>query len=170
MRVVFDLDSCLTDTRHRRELCPTVNPDSTWAAFEDACAADAPIGGTVALAQILARSARLYVLTWRPERLRAVTEGWLTGHGVPHWRLLMRTEADTEQFGQDSTAFKVAQIARMLGRGMPPDLVVEDWPEVVLAVERLGVAVLCVNPLYRERSVAEGLAELVLAGEVVRRD
>lgn len=158
MRIVFDLDSCLTDTRHRRSLCPTVNPDSTWGAYYDACAEDAAMSGPVALARLFANAgAWVHLLTWRPVRLDVVTNAWLRRQRVPYHVMRMRTTEDEAQFGQDSTAYKVAYLRWLIGCDRRPDLVVEDWPEVVLAVEALGVPVLCVNPLYRERSAAEAV-------------
>lgn len=154
--VAFDLDSTLTDTRQRRDKCPTVNPASSWDAYHGACAGDAPLLGPLALSKLLASGgACVYVITWRPDALRAQTEDWLDRFAVPWWNLRMRTAADEARFGSDSTAYWVACVVGLIEEGLRPDLVVQDWPATALAIEALGVPVLCANPLYRERGISD---------------
>jgi hypothetical protein len=156
IRAAFDLDSTLSDTRQRRDKCPTVNPRSTWSEYHAACAGDAPMPGPVALAKLLGRSGgRNYVITWRPAFLRSATEAWLHRWGVPYWHLRMRTQEDEARYGADSTAYWLACVVDLIERDLRPDLVVQDWPATALAIEALGVPVICASPLYRERGLSD---------------
>lgn len=153
--VVVDKDSTLADTRGRRDLCPTANPDRTWDDYHAAAAADPPLAATVALVRLLhAAGHPIHILTWAPATYLDATVGWLSRHDIPHVALQMRPTSLGP--GEDSTAWKLRQLRKLSNTGAV-DLVIEDWPEVVVAVEReLHIPVLCVNPCYATRPQTVG--------------
>ena len=146
--VVWDLDSTLADTRQRRDLCPTVDPQRTWAEYAMACADDQPFLGTRALNRMLYDAGYTqHILTWRPWTVRELTMRWLATHNVLYDQLRLRMPHDPE----DSTAFKVDYLQRLRKLDRTPTLVIEDWPDAAIAMESAGFPVLCVNPCYGER-------------------
>jgi predicted secreted acid phosphatase len=146
--VVFDLDSTLADTRPRRHLCPTVNPERTWEDYAQGCANDLPIAGGIRLLHLLWDAGHsIHILSWRSNSARELTIDWLARHNVVHDKLILRMPTDTD----DSTAFKVDYLQRLIRIGHTPQLVVEDWPATATAIETAtSVPVLCLNPRYGE--------------------
>lgn len=159
--VLFDLESTLADTRKRRDLCPTVNPEATWDDFFAACSLDDPMPGPVQLARLLHQLEMTYdIVTWRPEKYRRLTEEWLRRHRIHPRVLRMRTSTD----GDDSTAYKIAYIQALRDAGDQPVLQLDDWPETAAAVQAVGVPTLCVNPRYGDAAAVDEVPYLLLAG------
>jgi hypothetical protein len=152
LRVVcVDLDSTLADTRHRRELCPTVNPASTWDDYTEACGGDVPLAGAVTLVRLLAASGYgIHVVTNRSHRFREQTVSWLRTHGIPANHVALRPP-DVVLDDTDRWKLDYLRIARASGYTVL--LFVEDWPATADAIEAVGIPVLCVNPRYASTPV-----------------
>lgn len=151
--VVFDLDSTIRDTRPRRSLCPTVNPESTWDRYHAAGWGDPPLAGGLRLAALLQLSHDIIVTTFAPEWNRVSTEHWLGRHMA--WRRLVMHDG---RYGDDSLQFHVSAMRMLLGLGLEIDLVVQDQPKIAVAIQNeFDIPVLCVNPCYAELSALAGL-------------
>lgn len=130
--VVFDVDGVVADVRHRLHHLASRSRD--WAAFFAEAGADPPLAEGVALARSLALDHDVVWLTGRPERLRTVTRRWLSNHGCPAGRLLMRPDGDHRP------ARRVKREAlRRLGGSNRIVLVVDDDPDVVEMVVQEGL-------------------------------
>ena len=148
--VISDIDSTLADTRHRRDLCPTVNPESTWDAYAAACAADAPIHGVIAVLRLLhAAGCDIHLVSDRPVAVGPITKRWLARHEVP-WNALDLLAAGV---ALDGARRKVDCLRRLRAAGRTVALVIEDWPAQAAALEAEGVPVLCPNPRYEFAAV-----------------
>ena len=81
MLLIIDIDGTLADNGHRRVFLKDNARD--WASFyqEEHVKADPPYPDALRAMKILTKtSARLVILTGRPERLRAITSAWLKTH------------------------------------------------------------------------------------------
>lgn len=146
--VVWDLDSTLADTRQRRHLCPTVDPERTWAEYAMACGQDRPFSGAVTLNRMLYDAGYVqHILTWRPWTVLEPTIRWLAANNVLYDVLRLRMPDDPH----DSTVFKLDYLERLRSLDRTPALVIEDWPAAAVAIEAAGFPVICVNPCYGER-------------------
>ncbi|MFI9723639.1 hypothetical protein ACIHFE_28945 [Streptomyces sp. NPDC052396] len=132
---LFDLDGTLADLRHRLHLVRGRPRD--WDAFFAAAPADPPLAEGVGLALACARHCELAYLTGRPERCRADTVDWLTRHGLPAGRLLMRPEGDR----RPARTVK-PELLRALARERTVTAVVDDDQQVCSAYEAAGFRVL----------------------------
>ena len=130
--VVFDVDGVVADVRHR--LHHLAGRSRDWAGFFAEAGADPPLVEGVTLARSLAVEHEVVWLTGRPEQLRAVTLGWLSGHLCPAGRLVMRPDGDH----RPARRFK-REALRRLRRTDRVVLVVDDDPDVVDMVEQEGL-------------------------------
>ncbi|MBO8193902.1 hypothetical protein ITI46_19860 [Streptomyces oryzae] len=131
---VFDLDGTLADVRHRLPLLQQRPRD--WEAFFSAAVDDPPLPKGIALAIETAGQCALAYVTGRPERCRADTEDWLTSHGLPVGRLLMRADEDRRP-----ARITKLELLQRLARERPVALVVDDDEQVNAAYERAGFRV-----------------------------
>jgi hypothetical protein len=131
---VFDIDGVVADVRHRLRFLDSRPKD--WAGFFAAAGADVPLAEGVALAREAMASYDLVWLTGRPERLRAVTERWLTAAGLPSGPLVMRRHRDF----RPARVAKLEELHRLAAR-QPIVMVVDDDPEVVAALSAGGYPV-----------------------------
>ena len=86
--VIFDIDGCIADDRHRRPLIktdPDLDPDERYAAYHAQCWADQPMNTDVVDAAIRAGHTLLFI-TARPETevVERETRNWLAKHLVPN--------------------------------------------------------------------------------------
>ncbi|WP_240796325.1 hypothetical protein [Streptomyces sp. RFCAC02] len=132
---VFDLDGTLADARHR--LHHVRRPPKDWDAFFRAAPHDPPFPEGVTLATERAATDEIAYVTGRPERCRADTEDWLTRHGLPPGRLLMRGADDR----RPARVTKPLLLGRLAAR-RTVSLVVDDDPDVCAAYRRAGFPVL----------------------------
>jgi hypothetical protein len=133
---VFDVDGVLADVRHRLPYVQRRPKD--WPAFFSAMHADAPLEVGVALAHDQAAQGHAIVyLTGRNESYRGVTQAWLSEHGLPEGRLVMRRDADRRPARQ----FK-PEALRRLSRSSRIVAVVDDDAAVVTVLRRDGWPVL----------------------------
>lgn len=132
---VFDIDGVVADVRHRLRHLDRRPKD--WARFFAAADRDPVIDAGVELALRHAAERVLVWLTGRPEHLRPVTDAWLRRHGLPADLLFMRPANDR----RPAREFKAGQLAR-LARESTIEVVVDDDPEVVTKLRKLGYPVL----------------------------
>ena len=128
MIAVLDIDGVLADASHRQHFLDGRPKD--WDAFFAAVGDDTVIEAGHARLAELATDHRIVLLSGRPERTRAVTQAWLTRHGIAADALVLRPDADR----RPAAAFKAQAIG---GIGSPAEVrvVVDDDPAVV---ERLA--------------------------------
>lgn len=132
--VIVDVDGVLADVSHRQHHLEA--PRRDWSAFFAAAADDSLItAGAQAVLDAAARGQTVAYLTGRPERLRSVTESWLSGHGLPvdSELLVMRPDRDR----RPARLFKVGAV-RLLAATHPIHAVWDDDPQVVDAVRSAG--------------------------------
>jgi hypothetical protein len=128
--VVIDLDGTVADARHRLHLIAGAPGREEWIRFFDAAADDPPLAEGVRTAQRLAATNDVVWLTGRPERIRALTETWLAGHGLPAGRLLMVPEGDH----RPAREFKI-DLMRKLAVDHDITMIVDDDPRVIALAE-----------------------------------
>lgn len=128
---VFDIDGVVADVRHRLRHLDRRPKD--WAAFFAAAGRDPVLPEGVELALRHAAGHVLVWLTGRPEHLRPLTAAWLRRAGLPAELLFMRPAHDH----RPAKDFKAGQLAR-LAKESPIAIVVDDDPEVVAKLRRLG--------------------------------
>jgi len=136
---VFDIDGTVADTRHRGHHleCTPKN----WDAFFDACGDDTPLAEGLALAAHHAYAGDdIVYLTGRPERIRGLTQAWLSGCGFPDGQLLMRRDLDR----RPATTYKVQAVSK-LRQQHGISLYVDDDASVVRMVRALGIPVRLVD-------------------------
>lgn len=132
---VVDLDGVLADLRHRLHFLEQA--PKNWDAFFAGIPDDPLLDVGVALLAELARGHEVVYLTGRPERTRTLTAAWLSHHGLPDGRLVMRRDGDR----------RPARVAKpALLRGLQAEarvaVVVDDDPAVCAALRSAGWPVL----------------------------
>jgi phosphoglycolate phosphatase-like HAD superfamily hydrolase len=133
---VFDVDGVLADVRHRLHHVET--RPKNWPAFFAAADADPPLAAGITLVHQHQEAGDTVVyLTGRNESHRAQTLSWLSRHGLPTGRLLMRPERDFRPARQ----YK-AEMVRELSTTGEVTLVVDDDVAVVATLHADGWPVL----------------------------
>ena len=155
---LWDLDTTLADTQHRRPLLARVKAsEATWEEYSLAAAGDTPREAAVVLMRRL--PGPHYVVSGRSEVARELTWAWFRRHDIPVVRLVLRPEGDYAP----SAEFKVKSIER-LKQQVNPVLYFEDWAPAAQAVrEQCGIPVLTINPEYPGMCTC-GFAELARSG------
>lgn len=95
--IVFDLDGCLSDGKHRLHLLPKYEDradTNAWVEFNLASDKDEPIQDNIDLLNILSLTHRIIILTGRGAVAKDVTLDWLDKHGVNYDNLIMRGPED----------------------------------------------------------------------------
>lgn len=95
--IIFDLDGCLSDGKHRLHLLPPYEKrgdTNAWVEFNLASGSDLPIQDNIDLLNILALTHRIVILTGRGAVAKDVTLEWLDKHGVNYDNIIMRGEND----------------------------------------------------------------------------
>jgi len=128
---VVDVDGVVADVRHRLH---HLDPPKSWPAFFAAAPDDPLLAPGAELVAELARRHEIVWLTGRPERLRAITEHWMRGFGLPCGELHMRADGDR----RPARLFKVGVLRRLQRRSI--DVFVDDDPDVVRAARAAGVS------------------------------
>lgn len=95
--IVFDLDGCLSDGKHRLHLLPKYEDradTNAWSEFNLASDKDEPIQDNIDLLNILSLTHRIIILTGRGAVAKDVTLDWLDKYGVNYDNLIMRGPED----------------------------------------------------------------------------
>jgi phosphoglycolate phosphatase-like HAD superfamily hydrolase len=130
--VVFDVDGVLADVRHR--LHHVERRPKDWESFFAAMDDDGPLADGVAMARERAAQGHVLVyLTGRSEDHRALTRDWMSRHGLPAGRLVMRRTEDR----RPARVFKPAALRRIAQDGRVVE-VVDDDVAVVDVLRREG--------------------------------
>jgi FMN phosphatase YigB (HAD superfamily) len=145
---VFDIDGVVADVRHRVHYVERRGKD--WGRFFDAAVDDTPSRTGVDWALLAAAEHELVWLTGRPEWLRDVTRRWLTQHGLPVNRLIMRANHDY----RPARDFKVAELGNL---AQQDDIVVfvDDDPQVIDAAAAAGFTASLATWLPRGKGLAD---------------
>ena len=130
--VVVDIDGVVADVSHRLYLLD--RRPRRWDEFFAAAADDPPLPEGVALVTELPGDHALCWLTGRPERNRAITEEWLSRHGMPAGPLLMRADPDRRPAREAKRDH-----LRALRRTHRIALVVDDDPAVITMLTEDGL-------------------------------
>lgn len=131
---VFDVDGVLADVRHRLGFLEQRPKD--WLGFFTAADSDTPLAEGFALLAERAALGPVVYLTGRPERIRKVTETWLSANGAADGRLVMRRGRDF----RPAAEFKLERLA-LLGGPARVALLVDDDASVCRAAKAAGYAV-----------------------------
>lgn len=132
---VLDIDATVADVRHRLHHLSKRPKD--WGGFFAGCGRDPLLPEGMAVAERLAEDHEIVYLTGRPERLRQVTEKWLSRHGLPEGRLLMRGTGDQ----RPSAVMKLGRLRR-LAQERAVAMLVDDDVRVCEAARKAGFTVL----------------------------
>ena len=135
MVAVVDIDGVLADVRHR--LHHVTGRPKDWRAFFAGAGDDGLLTEGEHTARRLAEVYEVVYLSGRPERLRAVTQGWLDRHDLPPGRLVLRPYADY----RPASVWKVEQLESLAGTRTVAVLV-DDDPRVLDAARQAGFDVL----------------------------
>jgi phosphoglycolate phosphatase-like HAD superfamily hydrolase len=132
---VLDLDSTLSDARHRLHFIERRPKD--WDSFFAGSKDDPPLEEGLAVAATLAEGHEIVYVTGRPERIRRDTERWLDKHGLPPGRVYMRSNTDRRPSAVTKTA-----LFRMLAARRRIAVIVDDDLRVCRSAERAGFTVM----------------------------
>jgi hypothetical protein len=148
---VFDVDGVLADVRHRLHFVERKPKD--WTGFFAAMDDDSPLEVGIALAHDQARAGHAIVyLTGRNETYRRLTTAWMSRHGLPEGRLVMRRDSDR----RPARVFKPDALRRIAERGRVV-AVIDDDDAVVEVLRRAGWPVLHATWMAAERDEQQAL-------------
>lgn len=131
---VVDIDGVLADVRHRLHHLDGAHKD--WDAFFAAAPADEPLVEGRAVAERLAQDHELVYLSGRPDRCRDDTVAWLSGHGLPPGRVMLRPDRDR----RPARMFKLERLAE-IAADRTVAVLVDDDPAVCTAARKRGFTV-----------------------------
>lgn len=131
---VIDIDGVLADVGHR--LHHLQGRPKNWAGFFAGMGDDPPYPEGFALVRKVAEDHDILYLSGRPERTRTVTQEWLSEHGAPAGRVLLRPDDDR----RPARLFKVGVLKRLSAQ-RPVAVLVDDDPAVCAAARAAGFAV-----------------------------
>lgn len=129
---VLDIDGVLADVRHRLHHVRSRPKD--WAAFFAAAPGDFLLAEGSAVAGRLAADHEIVYVSGRPERCRRDTLEWLSTHGLPAGRLMLRRDGDRRPARQVKL-----EVVRGLAQAQQVVMVVDDDPEVCAEIRTAGL-------------------------------
>lgn len=132
---MFDLDGVLADVAHRVHHLDRRPPD--WVSFFAAAVHDPVHPEGVAMVHEAAVECEIAYFTGRPERCRHDTLQWLSRHGLPSGRLVMRRNRDHRPARRAKP-----ELLRALAEGRSVAVVVDDDDQVCRALVAAGWPVL----------------------------
>lgn len=143
--VTFDLDSTLSDTSARHHLIPENTAGHDWTEYGLACGSDVPFKAACRLANIVAMSCDIAIVSGRARESEDLTLKWLEQQDIyPKFMLL-----DDVGWTETHAAYKVRRLRELLDRGWDVMLHIDDQKDVRVAVEKeLDIPTLIVTPDY----------------------
>lgn len=152
--MLWDLDSTLANTLHRRHLIPNIKAgQATWEDYSMLCEGDEPIEGSVALARELEDFSVQIAVSARNVCAQEKTRLWLLAHSVPLDGAILRPPEWNEAHSAD---WKVHVTKRMLELGADIRLWFEDNSEIAAYLRaETGVPVVGINPFEPGDAVYE---------------
>jgi hypothetical protein len=149
--MLWDLDSTVCRTVHRRHLVPLIREGkATWDQYAMMCADDEPIEGSVALMRLLATGPGAYrhiAVSGRGSSAAELTWGWTARHGVPLAAIILRPSGDHTPNG----TWKVGVIRALQRAGADIRLCFEDWAAAAAVIRaETGIPVVGINPFDPE--------------------
>lgn len=143
MRIIFDLDGCLNDARHRLSLLPHRDHQhitAGWVRYNAAGAEDRPRLMVIQLMNDLYFNPENWVAvgTSRGAAAWDLTEEWLKRYGANYEQLIMRNMSDN----RNTLDYK-----RWLFETYKPDMIVDDNPEVVAMAWSMGIIGLLIDSM-----------------------
>lgn len=145
--VTFDLDGTLRNNAHRRHLLPSLNPESSWSQYAQACGDDQPIAGAVKLLSLLLQVVdEVHLISCADHSSYDQAAEWLYRHGIEYDRLEL-TNHEALGFPSDVDR-KTGYIEQLHAHGKRVVLHVDNYAPVKRAVEAMGVPGLLVDPDY----------------------
>lgn len=135
MDVVFDIDGCLADIRHRRHF--VASKPKNFGAFNRAMVHDTPNEDIIQLlVRHFAHGDRVLIASGRGEEDRDKTAAWLYANGAAYYqKLYMRPAKDY----RSDDIIKEEILAQMRLDGYDPKLVYDDRDQVVAMWRRNGI-------------------------------
>jgi hypothetical protein len=93
--VVFDIDNCISDDRHRLKLIDwnELDPIKRYERYHAACHND-KVANKEEIEPFVRESDRVVFITGRPEKFRQMTSAWLHANGFTVFTLFMRDNGD----------------------------------------------------------------------------
>lgn len=143
--MLFDLDGTVADTSHRFPLSPTVDPNSSWARYAQACTHDTPIASVVGMLKALYPFYLIHIVSGRDGSARDQTIEWLERHDIPWDRLTMRA-LDNEDSNAD---IKVRYANSLKAEGLVVHTLFDDWHDTVQAMHMAGYNAILVANMKR---------------------
>jgi phosphoglycolate phosphatase-like HAD superfamily hydrolase len=131
---VFDIDGTLANGEHRLHHIKKEPKD--WDTYFSECPHDEPIPHMIMLARHLrAAGVDVIYVTGRSDSVASQTAKWLSAHGAPAGRLVMRKAGDH----QPDDTLKVAMLQGLRTEGFEPIMAFDDRNRVVKAWRENGV-------------------------------
>jgi hypothetical protein len=130
---VVDIDGVLSDAASRQHYLEA--PRRDWQGFFDACTDDPVIEEMRVLLDLLQPDLSVVLLTARPERLHAITEGWLRRYSI-RWDLLIMRGEDA---AGSTSEFKQGTVGELRRYGFELLLAFEDDRRNVEMFRSVGV-------------------------------
>lgn len=153
--VCWDLDSTLRLTRHRWHLAPTVDPESSWPIYAQACEDDEPNVGHIAALRLHAEHHQTHIVSGADISSQPMTMRWLRKQRIPYDRVTLNDNPPEMKNSQ----IKINYIRMIQAEGLTVVLFYEDHPHVAEKIyEETGVPVVLGNPNYHP--IAEGTPAL----------
>lgn len=130
---VIDIDGTVANGRHRVHILAGEPTHAEWVKFFAQADADTLIPEGADRVRELAQSHEIVWLTGRPERIRALTEQWLTNHDLPPGRVIMHPS-------DDRRPARLVKLERLqeLAQTNHIAVVVDDDPRVVALATDAG--------------------------------
>lgn len=142
---LWDLDSTVRDTQHRRWIIPEIKAgNADWCDYSMMCANDSPIEGSIALMREATNVSHIGV-TGSNECARRLTTIWLGKHNVPLAAVIMRPDG----YALANAKWKVMVIRALWRANADIRLFFEDWDEVAAYItQETKIPVVGINPFY----------------------
>lgn len=156
--VIFDIDGTLADTTHRLHyIYPPAGQKKNWGKFFAEAKNDPLIPHVAELVRMYRIRGHIpYLVTGRPESMRADTEEWLLNHGIRYSMLLMRP------LGDHRPDYIVKE--EIIKPHFDPEDVIcayEDRLHVAEMWRKLGIPVMLCNDEWRDTKVSNESVEVV---------